>query len=415
MLGKKDLLSLINREVPPGINWKKGAQSYVARCFEKEGRAKIEAYSLNKPFRHVAADGARPAIEETVHYIQTFSNVLDLITPKPSSRVLDVACGGGWVSHYLSKLGYWTYGFDISCDFIEIARNRLATDPTLGLTINDAHKRFTVLDIEREGVSNELRNSFDIVWLESCLHHFFDPVQALKNLHDALRPDGIVVLIEFENQVGPIKREFMQVMQDYDTLERPYARSELTAALIMAGFPNFEFFGALNGWFRPDDVQTTRLGQYARQSADSMNLAICAKSAEPLAAIFPTLAGQGKMSLGPGFYPPEGNGFTWSEPQSEILIHEPITELILDIRSVIPFSDFKTQKIMAYRKSGADGCLLFTIDKTSHRLVLNNLAAGERIRLISPEAMSPSWSGGGDLRFLSFYLHTEGQEELRAS
>ncbi len=412
MLGKNDLLASINREIPPNVDWKAGARRYVASCFEKEGRNAVESYSLNKPFRQVAAGGARPAIEETVHYIQTFSNVLDLITPKPGSRVLDVACGGGWVSHYLSKLGYWTFGIDISEDFVDIARRRLAADSTLALSADDADDRFAVLDIECDAFPTSLQGTFDIIWLESCLHHFHDPIQALQHLHDALRPDGILVLIEFENQRGPIKPEFMQVMRDYDTLERPFERTDLIRALRMAGFPNFEFLGALNGWFRPNDVQTTRLGQYARQSADSMNLAICAKNAEPLASVFPALAKQGKISLGPGFYLTEENGFTWSEPQSEILVNEAIDELVLDLRSLIPFTDYSKQTLMAYRKDGEAGRIAFDEANTSISLVLRDLAAGERIRLISAEAFSPSWTGGDDVRVLSFYLNAHAQREL---
>jgi len=52
-----------------------------------------------------------------------FSNVVMLLQLSPTrSRVLDVACGGGWVSHFLMRLGYATFGFDIAPDFVELAR-----------------------------------------------------------------------------------------------------------------------------------------------------------------------------------------------------------------------------------------------------------------------------------------------------
>lgn len=131
MSDRAKLLAQINKDIPSNIDYKAGAKKYIASCFEQMGRKNIEYYSINKPLGLVGAEDPVPAITENVHYLNNFTNVLAILKPRNGSRILDVACGGGWVSHYLSKMGYWTYGIDISDDFIELAKYRLLSDPSL--------------------------------------------------------------------------------------------------------------------------------------------------------------------------------------------------------------------------------------------------------------------------------------------
>jgi SAM-dependent methyltransferase len=287
MLEKEELLAQINRDVPAGVDWRAGAQHYVARCFELMGRQNVERYALTKPLSLVGRDDPAPAIVENVQYLYNFANALALVRPRFGARVLDVACGGGWVSHFLSRMGYWTYGIDISADFIGLASERLAGDSTLHLSAEAAAARFKILDIEASPLPDHLRGTFDIVWMESCLHHFVDPVGALDHLSDALRPDGIVVLIEFENRAGPIKDEYLAVMREYDTLERPLSRAELEHALRLSGLTEHEFVGTVNGWFSPRDPAASAVADVLVGGASQMNLAICAKQAERLDEVFP--------------------------------------------------------------------------------------------------------------------------------
>jgi tRNA (mo5U34)-methyltransferase len=287
MLDRLALLDQINRELPANVDWKAGAQRFVASCFDKMGRDTVEKKSMNKPFGVVGEGDPTPAIMECVHYLNNFTNALSLLKPHLGARVLDVACGGGWVSHFLSKMGYWTYGIDISSDFIDLARLRLSRDPTLHIAQEDAVSRFSVLDIETTHLPDHLRGTFDIVWLESCLHHFFDPVSALENLADALKSDGIIVLLEFENRQGPIKDEYMKVTREFDTIERPYARAELENALQLVGLSEYEFLGTMNGWFSPHDAIVSRMHEVIIHGAGQMNLALCAKQKGRLDGMFP--------------------------------------------------------------------------------------------------------------------------------
>jgi SAM-dependent methyltransferase len=414
MLGKDELVALMNRDIPPGVDWKAGAERYVASCFEKMGREEIERYSANKPFRLVGREDPAPAIVECVHYLHNFANALHLLKPRLGSRVLDVACGGGWVSHYLSKLGYWTFGIDISVDFIDLARQRLAADSSLKLTESDAVSRFQVLDIETTRLPEHLRGTFDIIWLESCLHHFFDPVKALEHLTEGLSPDGVIVLIEFENRVAGIKDEYMQVMREFDTLERPYSRWELENALDLVGLTEREFVGSINGWYSPNDPLTAHLGQATIEAAGQMNLAICSRSARKLDAIFPhrqqhtemTSRRDAPMKFGDGFYENE-NGFRWCGPTGKITMLRDVAEIALDVVGMPLTGDGETQTVVVYGPGGELSRVILTMERPSQTIRLTGLRSGDVVSLHSADAFRPSWRGTGDTRLLSFYIRTD--------
>lgn len=406
MRNRSELLELINKDIPKGVDWKRGAERYVANSFEKTGRAAIEKYSLTKPLA-LLGDESDGAIQETVHCLNNFTNALALVKPARGARVLDVACGGGWVSHFLSRMGYWTFGIDICQDFVDLAAKRLAIDPLLDLTASDAASRFMVLDIERQGLPRELEGTFDYIWLESCLHHFVDPIAALEHMRDALKPDGLVILMEFENRVGGIKPEYMQVMQEFDTLERPYARSELLAILDMVGLQDVEFVGTLNGWFSTTDPAMANLGDAVRHEANQINLALCAKQPGRLDALFPH---RGRLrapwSFVRGVHPNVG-GFRWCEPFAELQAEEPIPDAGFKVHSIMPSRTGRSQSVVGYSSKGEIGRVEFAPGHAADTLRLGPLAAGERITLVSTEAFRPSWDGSDDQRLLSYYLETD--------
>jgi SAM-dependent methyltransferase len=405
MSSRSELLDLINKDIPKGVDWKLGAERYVANCFDKMGRKFVEDYSLTKPLSYSLSEGPNRMILESVHYLNNFTNVLSLLKPQTGARVLDVACGGGWVSHFLARMGFWTFGIDISEDFIELAGKRLAIDPFLNLTPESAAERFMVLDIERNGLPSELRGSFDYVWLESCLHHFVDPITALEHLRDALKPDGVIILMEFENRVGAIKDEYMEVMRDFDTLERPYARSELRAVLDMAGLKEVEFFGAVNGWFSPKNAISANLGEAVLMGAEETNLALCARQPGRLDGLFPHGRAESPWSFGRGVYPNEG-GFRWCEPSAALKPVKAIAGASFRVHSMAPARTGRTQSVVAYSAVGEIDRLELTRDQPSGVLTLGDLAAGQRIDLLSNEAFRPTWDGSQDPRLLSFYLET---------
>ncbi|MBD0272486.1 MAG: class I SAM-dependent methyltransferase [Acetobacteraceae bacterium] len=287
-----DLLVEINAEVPPGVDWRAGALRYVSAEFAKHGAEAMTRYLLSKPFVGVAAEGPGGGAQlvENVEYLLNFVNLIALLNLPGRSRVLDVACGSGWVSHFLARMNYETFGFDICHDMVELTKRRLREDPLLGPAGTQAlDDRFFVLDAEREELPAPLRGTFDAIVMESCVHHFFDPVSALSNIAAGLKDDGIAVVIEGENRFGPIRPEYLAVMREFDTLERPYTRSQMERMLPLAGLRAFRFLGRVNGWFSPDDPQIPSLPEMVRGDADARNLAVCARTPVALARVLPRL------------------------------------------------------------------------------------------------------------------------------
>jgi len=131
MLTKADLLAEMNRDMPACVDWKAGARAYVASCFEKYGREPIERYSMNKPFS-LMGEGADPRaiIAESVGYLRNLTNALAFLQLRGGSRILDVGCGGGWVSHSLSKMGcFHTVALSAAYSLAEaFLRMKTATD-----------------------------------------------------------------------------------------------------------------------------------------------------------------------------------------------------------------------------------------------------------------------------------------------
>jgi SAM-dependent methyltransferase len=129
--------------------------------------------------------------------------------------------------------------------------------------------------------------SFDAAVLESCLHHFLDPISALTHIAHALKDDGLIVIIEGENRTGSIKEEYMSVMRDLDTLERPYKREHLVEALALSGLPEVEFVAPVPGWMSVRDPLHPHLTEHHRNIAGAMNLCVAGKHGDALRRIFP--------------------------------------------------------------------------------------------------------------------------------
>lgn len=224
---------------------------------------------------------------ENVHYLCNFVNLFQLLDLQGGVVVLDVACGSGWVSQFFARMGYAAHGFDLCPDMVELTRCRIREDAQLSSLHPWLEHRFFPLDIERQELPASLHGTVGAVVLESCLHHFVDPVTALSHLAAGLSPEGLVVVIEGENRQGPLNPQYLQVMQDFRTLERPYTRSQLTRMLHLAGLPHHCFMGRLNGWFTADDPALAHMAQRVRTEAEALNFAVCARTAEALRRVVP--------------------------------------------------------------------------------------------------------------------------------
>jgi SAM-dependent methyltransferase len=286
------LLEAINRDLPAGIDWKAGARGYVQMANNLQDAESIALYALTKPMALInpGPDGLR-GLDQAVQYLLNFANILKLLRLQGGSRVMDVACGAGWVSHYFARYGYRTFGFDIAADFIKLAKRRMLEDPHLGITPDLLRTMFAVLDIETQGPGEEHFGAYDAIVLESCLHHFYDPIAALGNLAPCLNDTGLIVLLEGENRSGAIKKEYLDVMLEHHTIERPYERRQLIEIMRAAGLPHFEFLGQINGFFSPKDPVFGNATERLAETERHMNVCVCATNRAAIRRILPDMAG----------------------------------------------------------------------------------------------------------------------------
>ncbi|MFB0564053.1 MAG: class I SAM-dependent methyltransferase [Candidatus Aminicenantaceae bacterium] len=76
-------------------------------------------YLYTKPF-----DCSKDKSTSREHFTN-FAHLLEILSLPPRTKILDVACGPGWLCEFLARSGYNVTGIDISSDLIQIAKERI--------------------------------------------------------------------------------------------------------------------------------------------------------------------------------------------------------------------------------------------------------------------------------------------------
>jgi ubiquinone/menaquinone biosynthesis C-methylase UbiE len=110
------------------------------------------------------------------------SPFLQLLGDPPPTRVLDLACGPGVLTHAVAKRGCRVVAADVTLAMVERAQERCEDTPGVEFRVCDA----TALPF-RDG-------EFDGVITRLSVHHFEQATAVLQEVHRVLAADGVLVL-----------------------------------------------------------------------------------------------------------------------------------------------------------------------------------------------------------------------------
>ncbi len=216
-----------------GIDYKRAAIDYP----EKLDAERLH-YLRTKPFYNLANKPPKFRGEgmdvETHRHFCDFANMAVALGLRAGARILDVACGSGWLSEYFTRLGYDVTGIDISPALIQISEERVRAVPRLVDHQTELRCRFRVHDIELA----PLEEKFDAIICYDAMHHFVDEHAVVRHFAAMLPLGGLLFILEGNRPpvASAAEAELVAVMQKYRTLESPFDPAYLSQLLDQSGF-----------------------------------------------------------------------------------------------------------------------------------------------------------------------------------
>ena len=398
---RADLLAEINAHLPPGVDWKQGAITYL-RQMVVDGGEQAEWYHLVKPF--VGGPDFEPLWVE----LFPFWDVVHKVDLPMRSRVLDVGCGPGWTVHWLAKLGHHVIGLDISEELLAIADRRMQSDPHPPFQGLPFSYELTAHDIESQPL--HLDEPVQLALFESTLHHFYDPVAVLQNVAADLATDGVLAVIEAAAPDPDTQwhRDNVALMEQYHTIERPYTRRQILDMLELAGYEYAQFFRPLHGLHGQDaDSLNALTAEVATE--ENLNIFIASPRREGLARLVPDPVRlrewRGQMRYVEGFFDQErrtdGSTFRWSGTRSSVHFTDP-GDHALSVATVGLAPD-QQQHVYAVLEGSVIAEAVLGADQPEALLEVS-VPGDVVVALQSDRAFSPAWTGQDDGRVLSFTL-----------
>ena len=206
---------------------------------------------------------------------------------KPGDRVLDIACGSGYGSAYLSRFAGAVYGVDISEDAVVYAQERYGR-PKLRFLQGDVSK----IPLDRESV--DVVVSFETIeHVEEASQHAF-----LTEVKRILRPGGLLIVS------CPNKPVASDLPRELWGAVNPYHKKEYTEegfrALLAAYFPAVSMLYQRNEislvMDAPEaDTLSVQWGERKRRDDTQNLIAVCADTAvdvRGLSCVIPDISGQ---------------------------------------------------------------------------------------------------------------------------
>jgi 2-polyprenyl-3-methyl-5-hydroxy-6-metoxy-1,4-benzoquinol methylase len=137
--------------------------------------------------RESQADMNRPWFELKLPEVLTALPDVDAVLRRPGALIADIGCGAGWSTIALGRTypGATVEGWDVDPPSIDLAR---ANGLTAGL---EDRAVFSANDASHLG-----DQMYDAIFAFECIHDMAQPVETLKQMRRAIRPDGVVIVMD---------------------------------------------------------------------------------------------------------------------------------------------------------------------------------------------------------------------------
>lgn len=165
-------------------------------------------------------------------YLKKFLAILD--DQKRTGDFLEIGSGPGYQTARVAERNRESRikALEPSSDMIAIARSYLDSQGC------GDRVEFIEGSVEDEGLFARL-GAFDLIYSTFSLHHWHDPIKAIRNLHHALKTDGVLLLYDFERHwltyYRPVGRKGIS-----ESIKASYTRREISSMISGLGIGRFE-------------------------------------------------------------------------------------------------------------------------------------------------------------------------------
>ncbi len=111
---------------------------------------------------------------------------------RPAMVVADIGAGTGLFTRLMAPKVAEVYAVDISQKFLDHVKEKCSEDGLKNVKTVLCDQTTCGLDA----------NSVDVVFICDTYHHFEFPYKTMRSIRNALKPDGVVVLVEFDRVEG---------------------------------------------------------------------------------------------------------------------------------------------------------------------------------------------------------------------
>ena len=220
----------------------------------------LENYKMNLEFWEAAWQRVTKAVH-TPPNLEYIKNIIPDLKKYPITKILDLACGSGWLSFMLAEAGFKVRGVDTSEAAIKLAKKGNAVNVDEDDENAEIKVREQCLDVEfycADILGMQLtENDFDCVIMNACLEHFdlASAAQLLANLKKHLKPKayiyGVFDMVATSNKGEFIcfddgTRQYLDPMRKGMYL-RNYSDEDLAKLFTEAGFKQLSYTTVDNG------------------------------------------------------------------------------------------------------------------------------------------------------------------------